>query len=179
MIDLQPNLTRFNHELTLLQQALKVWHDELATRESQVLKDTANVKRQREELIHKSNLIVEQVNGLRGQKEQSAQKMLEAEKLKKSAVESLETAENMRAEMSLKENELELREKNIKLLTEREAKVKQDEEKLTNEKAEFLKAQTLLKKEQELLDEKQQVILIREQKADIREAKQKRIMSDI
>jgi|GEM_PF-2903902 len=173
------NLDSFNRELTTLRQALTTWQEELAIKESQVLKDNASIKRQREELISKSNLIVEQVNGLRGQKEKSEQKMLEAEKLKKAAVGELETAETMRAEVRMKENELELREKNIKLLEEREAKVKASEEKLELEKAELLKAQTLLKKEQELLDEKQQVIVIREKNADIRDAKQKRIMSDI
>lgn len=179
MNNLQPNLDRFNHELTLLQRTLTSWQEELEGKELQVTNQNADIKRKREELIHKSNLVIEQVNGLRGEKERSAQKMLEAEKLKKSAVEQLEQAENIRAEMSLKENELELREKNIKLLAEREAKVKQDEEKLEIEKAELLKAQTLLKKEQELSNEKQQVIVIRQKTLDIREAKQKRIMSGI
>lgn len=179
MINLQPNLDRFNRELLSLQQALTSWHDELAIGEAQVIKENANIKKQREELINKSNLIIEQVNGLRGQKEKAEQMMLEAEKLKKSAIESLETAENMRAETSLKENELELREKNFKLLKEREEKLKAGEEKLKAEREAFEKERILFKKEQELLDEKQQVIVIREKKNDIREAKNKRIMSDI
>lgn len=179
MTDIQPNLDRFNHELTRLRQSLSSWNEELAIRESQLLKETESNKRQRDELIQKSNLVTGQVNGLRGEKERSAQKMLEAEKLKKSAVEQLETAENIRAEMSLKENELELREKNFKLLEEREHKLKQGEEKLKTEREAFDKEKALLTTEQELLDEKQQVIVIREKKLDIREAKQKRILSDI
>jgi len=179
MPNLQPNLDRFNHELTVLRQALISWQEELEGRELQVANQNADIKRKREELISKSNLVIEQVNGLRGEKDKAAQKMFEAEKLKKQAVEELEKAEGIRTEISLKEQELQNREKNIKLLDEREARLKQVEEKMKEEKAELEKAQILLKKEQELLDEKQQVIVIRQKKLDINEAKQKRIMSDI
>lgn len=179
MNNIQSNLDRFTHELTILRQSLLAWHEELTIREQQNKKETETIRKHQSELISKSNLIVQQVNGLRGQKEQSEQKMLEAEKLKKSAVDQMEQAENMRDEMRLKEDEIALREKNIKLLDEREQKLKQDTEKLENESAELLKAQTLLKREQELLDEKQQMLIIRENKVDIREARQKRIQSDI
>lgn len=179
MNNIQSNIDRFNRELTSLQQVLVSWGDELAATSTQVLREKETITKQRLELIQKSNLIVEQVNGLRGQKEKSDEKMLEAEKLKKSAVGQLEQAETMLGEARLKENEVELREKNIKLLEEREKRVKEKEESLTQQEDKVVADRAFLKKELELLDEKQQVLVIREKNLDIREAKQKRIMSDI
>lgn len=179
MLNIQSNLDRFNREATSLQQALTSWHDELSVKEKQQIKEAETIKRQRDELIQKSNLIVQQVNGLRGQKEKADQKMLEAEKLKKSAVEQLEQVENMKSDSRLKENELEYREKNLKLLEEREKKVKEDEKRLNLERENLESDRELLKKEQEMLDEKQQVLLIRERKLDIKESKQKRLVSDL
>lgn len=102
---LRNKLDHFNRELAQLQHFLTSWQEELSIREAQILKEHATIKKQREELIQKSNLIVEQVTGLRKEKEQVAQKMREAETLKQSAIEQLEKAETLMAEIRLKEKE--------------------------------------------------------------------------
>lgn len=172
MPDLQPNLDRFNRELNQLQQLLAGWQEELTVRETQIAKDTETVKRQREELITKSNLILEQVNGLRGQKEAADQKILEAQKLRQSAISQMEEADKRLAQASLKE-------KNSKDVEEREKQINLQLQVVETERMELQKEQSLLQKEQILLDEKQQALVIRENRIALSEARQKRVMSDL
>jgi hypothetical protein len=179
MNKIELNIEKFTQELTLLQRSLAEWHKEVSFREQEITKQQVDIRRQREELIQKSNLIINQVNGLRAQKDAAIQKMIEAEKLKKTAVEMLESSENKMAEISLRENDLLDREKNIKLADWREKKIKADQEKLEIEQANLLKAQSLLEVEKDLLDDKQKALVIRENKLHIQETKQRKIMNDL
>jgi len=169
------NLDRFNTELTLLQTAFTKQAQEAEAQQSKIDKDLLEIRRQREELIKKQNLILGQVTSMRDADERVAAKTLEAKKLKENAVAELEKAEKMIQQAKTREDELDLREKKVTGLEQREEALTLQLRQFESDKASLNTAQELLRKEQELLDEKQKVIVIRERKIDIEEAKIKRI----
>lgn len=179
MNNIQQNIEKFNTELSILRTSLESWSRENTAQSTQNTKDLDEIKRQREDLIKKQNVILSQVNSMRTADENANSKLLEAKKLKDSAVMELEKAERMVAETKTREDELDLREKKIVNLEQREADLSREKKDFEVEKSALNEAQVLLKREQELLDEKQKVILIREKKLDIEQAKIKRIYSGI
>lgn len=102
MSNFKQNLQQFNRLLILLQKDLDEWEEELRVKETQITKDKQEITRKQNELILKSNLVMEQVNGFRKIQEETTKKMLEAEQLKKKADEKMEMVENKLMEARIK-----------------------------------------------------------------------------
>lgn len=175
-MNIQDKIDSLSNSLNSVNLAIQQTVEDLEIRERQIEKDKESIKREREELIKKQNIIIGQLDGMREDRERAEKMIREGSALKKESLEKQEDLDVKKKELDNREIEIEIKERKVYQLEKDKEELEERERILSTSEVTLKEKEMKLEKEQELLQEKKLALDLREQRIQKEEARVSRIL---